>query len=257
MSTTFLGALPPKKRTRELKNPIIVTGLVTTAVANLEKCHGPAQILTILGTLYNALTKMVSLPPKKQQKYCQAINKVLQTGRATSKELEKIVGYLVWASYTEPFGRPFISAISAKITRATPETIIYIIGYIKWALQIWLSIIKKNAGISFKYVLNDLPHSQNNWFVDAATSWGIGGFAGSFYFAVPNEDLTSIFYLYEKCLNKSHFEIPEKSLPIAYIELIAALIGFSLFSSLAKNTIVSLFSDNTDVVAWLRKSRCS
>ena len=58
-----------------------------------------------------------------------------------------------------------------------------------------------------------------------------------------------IFALYEKCPDKSHFEIPKNRLPIAYIELIAALVGFSLFAPHAQNTIVLLFSDNTDVVA--------
>ena len=158
----IFGGAATKKQTGELKNQIIKTGLLTTAVANLEKCHGPSQLLTILGTLYNALTQMVSLPPKKQQKYCLAIKSVLKRGRATSKELEKMVGYLVWASYTEPFGRPFISAISSKISRQNPKAVVFIQGYIKWALWIWLSIIQRNAGISFKYVLNNLPISQNN-----------------------------------------------------------------------------------------------
>ena len=100
-----------------------------------------------------------------------------------------------------------------------------------------------------RYVLNELPHAHNNWFVDASTSWGIGGFAGTFYFSVKNEDLTDIFALYGRWPDKSHFEIPKNRLPIAYIELIAALVGFSLFAPHAQNTIVLLFSDNTDVVA--------
>lgn len=93
--------------------------------------------------------------------------------------------------------------------------------------------------------------------MDASTSWGIGGCAGPFYFSVSNKDLEGIFALYGRCPNKTHFEIPEHRLPIAYIELIAALVGFSLFSPKTPSTLISLFSDNTDVVAWLRKSRCA
>ena len=163
----IFGGASTKEQARELKNQIIKTGLLTTAVANLEKCHGPSQLLTILGTLFDAQKQRVSLPSKKQKKYCRAIRKILNNGQATSKEVEQLVGYLVWASYTEPFGRPFISAISDKISRRAPQEIVYIDGYLKWALFIWLSIIEKNAGICFKYVLNDLPHSQNDWFVDA------------------------------------------------------------------------------------------
>ena len=51
-------------------------------------------------------------------------------------------------------------------------------------------------------------------------------------------------------------EIPKQRLPIAYIELIAVLAGFSVFSQNQKNTLVKLYTDNTNVVAWLQKSRC-
>ena len=60
--------------------------------------------------MYDAIKRKVTLPPKKQEKYRFALKQLLTRGRTTSKELEKLVGYLVRASYTEPFGRPFLSA---------------------------------------------------------------------------------------------------------------------------------------------------
>jgi len=50
--------------------------------------------------------------------------------------------------------------------------------------------------------------------------------------------------------------IPQSRLPIAYIELIAVLVGFSVFAKNYKNQFVTVYSDNTDVVSWLRKGRC-
>ena len=50
--------------------------------------------------------------------------------------------------------------------------------------------------------------------------------------------------------------IPQSRLPIAYIELIAVLVGFSVFAKKYKNQFVTVNSDNTDVVSWLRKGRC-
>ena len=44
------------------------------------------------------------------------------------------------------------------------------------ALQIWELIISRNRGSSYRFVLNQLPFAANEIFVDAATSWGIGGF---------------------------------------------------------------------------------
>ena len=50
--------------------------------------------------------------------------------------------------------------------------------------------------------------------------------------------------------------IPKSRLPIAYIELIAVVVGFSVFAENHSNQLVTLYSDNTDVVSWLQKGRC-
>ena len=57
--------------------------------------------------------------------------------------------------------------------------------------------------------------------------------------------------------HKELMDIPNQRLPIAYIELIAALVGISAFSKYHTNKLINLYTDNTDVVAWLRKGRCS
>ena len=88
--------------------------------------------------------------------------------------------------------------------------------------------------------------------MDASTDWGIGG-AGTHYFLLKHEDLIPIFQMYQKCPHKKAFDLP----PIAYIELIAALVGFSVFSELYQNTLVRLNTDNSDVVSWLKRGRCS
>ena len=74
---------------------------------------------------------------------------------------------------------------------------------------------------------------------------------------VKNSDLHEIFALYQRGTQKELMNIPLPRLPIAYIELIAALVGISVFSKYQPNKIIKIFSDNTDVVAWLRKGRCS
>ena len=125
---------------------------------------------------------MVLLPPKKQVKYRDTLKLILHHGKATSKELERLVGYLVWASYTEPFGRPFISAISGKITRSNPKENVDIHGYIKWALCIWLAIIDRNRGISCDYVLNRLSRSETIGSWMRLLLWESGGVQEVFIF---------------------------------------------------------------------------
>ena len=70
-------------------------------------------------------------------------------------------------------------------------------------------------------------------------------------------ELTEIFKLYQQGTQNDLMDIPRQRLPIAYIELIAALVGISVFSELQPIKLINLYTDNTDVVAWLRKGRCS
>ena len=233
------------------------TGNITTAIPNLDKCHGPAQVLAILGMMFDAIKRYISLPPKKQKKYLRKLTETLSAGWASSKDLEKIVGYLVWASYAEPFGRPFISVISASISRMNPHRQVRIVGEIRTALLIWVAILTRNIGISFEYVLNQLDLAEDEWFVDASTSWGIGGCSGSRYFSIPNKGLIPLFSLFGAYPDLGAMRVPSHRLPIAYIELLAALVALSVFSEFYPNRVMLLNTDNTDVVAWLRKGRCS
>ena len=124
------------------------------------------------------------------------------------------------------------------------------------ALVIWLHILRASAGVSFQWILGSLPSARDAWFVDASTSWGIGGCAGRSYFMLPNKQMTAIFALYHSGTHKHLMGIPTSRLPIAYIELIAVLVGFSVFAKNYNNQLVTLYSDNTDVVSWLRRGRC-
>ena len=167
------------------------------------------------------------------------------------------MGYLVWASYAEPFGRPFISAISVYISRNSPQRRIRICGDINTAIKIWIAILERNEGISFSYILNEMAYANEEWFVDASITWGIGGCAGTNYFLVPNDDLRELYELVKNAPKTDSPQLRKSGLPIAYIELIAALAALSVFSHLNRNKLILLNSDNTDVVAWLRKGRCS
>ena len=72
-----------------------------------------------------------------------------------------------------------------------------------------------------------------------------------------NTDFYEIFTLYKRGAQKELLNIPLPRLAIAYIELIAVLVGFSVLSKYQPNMLIALFSDNTDVIACLRKGRCS
>ena len=114
-----------------------------------------------------------------------------------------------------------------------------------------------NRGSSYKFILNQLPYATDEIFVDASSSWGIGGFQGDRYFLVPNIDIEVFQILGRKYNTQTSRRDSPQRLPIAYIELLAAMIGVVCFIPFCRNRIVRLNSDNTDAVAWLQKSRCS
>ena len=84
-----------QKQAYQLKTEVLRTGIVTSARANFKKCHGPTQLLKILGMMYDAINKRCFLPDKKVTKYLNRINEILLAKTATSKEFERLVGNLV------------------------------------------------------------------------------------------------------------------------------------------------------------------
>ena len=93
---------------------------------NLRKCKGPAQKLAILGHMYDAILRRVYLPLAKRNKYLANLRSVLLKPHVLSKDIEKTLGYSSFASLSEPFGRPFLSALSACINYFDPYARVYL-----------------------------------------------------------------------------------------------------------------------------------
>ena len=103
---------------------------------NTRKCKGPAQRLSILGHMYDAILRRVYLTTAKQDKYLADLRSLLSKPMVFSKDLERTVGYLCFASFSEPFGRPFLSAIAACINHFEPFARVELNNYAIIALKI-------------------------------------------------------------------------------------------------------------------------
>ena len=88
------------------------------------------------------------------------------------------------------------------------------------------------------FVLNRIPRTDFDIFVDASTSWGAGGCCGRYFFATPWTELE---------------EIPAEF--IAQKELLACLLALFCFGHLFKGKYVKLHTDNDNTYHWLRKGR--
>ena len=124
------------------------------------------------------------------------------------------------------------------------------------ALQIWEIMLERNRGSSYRFVLNQLPRLSSEIFVDAASTWGIGGLLGQCYFQYSNHEVRQFHDLFEDCRHKKYMEISSERLPIAYLELLAAMIAVVCFAPKCSGHIVRLNCDSSDAVTWLQKSRC-
>ena len=142
---------------RQLATKLIVfvtrTGAKLGAVVNVLKTEGPAPALVILGLHYCAQSAVCRLDPAKVAKYTGRLKALLAAGRATSKELERIVGNLQFAAWVEPFGRPLLSFIALGIIPDKPREVVRFTRLARVAMRVWLPLLHRNRGLPFGYIL--------------------------------------------------------------------------------------------------------
>ena len=101
-------------------------------------------------------------------------------------------------------------------------------------------MLLENRGLSFDFILGNLPRANYDIFVDASTEWGIGGCCGNLFFKFSWSELTKL-----------------QMDAIARNELLAALIALHCFRHVVEDRIVVLYTDNTNVRDWLVAGRSS
>ena len=110
----------------------------------------------------------------------------------------------------------------------------------KLGLKIQDLLLKRNKGVSMDFILGRLPYAKADIFVDASSTWGIGGCYGEYFFYIPQERLV-----------QADSEI------IARKELLACLVAVLCFGDLIKGQFVQLYTDNMNAFNQLRKGRSS
>ena len=227
---------------------LTTVGRATGTDFNPEKARGPATKLVILGLLYCSVTRSCRLGDTKRSKYLSRITSVISSRRATSKQLEQLVGNLGYAAWVEPFCRPLLSCVSSLIVEDKPTAHIAVPPFTLTALRVWHLVLQRNRGLSFLYIMNKYPAVSLPIFVDASTSWGLGGVHGYEYFSFPHGDL-------QPFIRRSRGWESYPRVPVARLELIAALVAVQLFAHRYPRHLIILYSDNSNVVAWLGTKR--
>ena len=236
------------KNARKILRALKKVGAITNTIMNGDKCEGPARSLDIIGMNFNSRKRSCFLAKSKVTKYFQKLLQLRNLGVATSKKLQKIVGYLVYAAWVMPYGRPFISHISHFINVDKINKKVRLDAAALVACDVWLHLLKENRGLSFKFILGKLPRHQDEFFVDASEH-GYGGVCGTSFFKISHRQFLKFLKPSERIIFSDFF--------IAYRELLAALLAFQAFSKIAQNSFIRINSDNSNVVSWLNKGRCS
>ena len=97
-----VGGATTRKLAAKLITFITTMGAKLGTIVNAAKTEGPAKSMVILGFNYNSKSKVCNLDPAKVTKYSDRLRKILNRGKVTSKELERIVGNLQFAAWVEP-----------------------------------------------------------------------------------------------------------------------------------------------------------
>ena len=139
----------------------------------------------ILGRRFNSVTRRVNTADRKITKYRLKIASMLAIDFTTRQELEKIHGCLSYVADVEPFGRPFLAHLTMLMAGKGKKDPIAISPLVRQSLHIWDVILKRNKGLSMDFILKRIPQAHYNIFVDASTSWGVGGCCGRYFFAIP------------------------------------------------------------------------
>ena len=150
---------------------------------NIGKCEGPARSMDIIGINFNSVKNHVFY---LNQKWLSIGLDFWPFENWEGHELLKVVGYLVYAAWDLPFGRPFISHISYFIDVKNIRNFVRLDIAALTACDIWLYLWKRNQGLPFKYILGKLPRQKDEWFVDASEK-GYGGLCCTSYFKISHK----------------------------------------------------------------------
>ena len=178
--TSFKAAL-------SLRNFLCEKGEGLSFVFNRKphKTPMPAKQQVILGCLYDSTTRKMRSSAKKVKNYVARIDKALQADSVTVQEIMTLHGNLVFAANAAPFGRPFLAPLSCLVAGKKKWEVLKLTELARLSLHIWKRLLLANRGLSFDFILGKLQRSKYDVFVDASTSWGIGGCCGALYFMIP------------------------------------------------------------------------
>lgn len=214
------------------------------------KTEPPAQVATVLGLVYDTVNMTVGLDPAKLEKLRRSVNAVMGCKKVKRKQLESLVGFLVWVSRVIYAGRSFCHHLKVAVHSVSrPQHWVYLNAACKRELQWWAAVAPSLNGCY--PVLPPAPALWKDFQVDASTSGGpegqpcIGIWVQGGYASLSHEQLSKLFV-----------DCPARDAHINTWELYAVLVCVRLYADFLAGGHWRVRTDSASVEGWLMRGEC-
>ena len=200
-----------------------------------EKQEGPDTTITFLGITIDTIKQELRLPEEKLRRLLETLSQWEQRKSCTRKELESLIGSLQHACTVIQPGRTFMrTAIPLLKVAKRQHHHIHLSNELRTDLAWWRLFAQHWNGTALVISPSARRYQITS---DASGSWGCGAWYDKYWFSVPWT---------ESC----------KHLHITVKEMAPVIIAAIIWGHDWKGGLVTVFCDNTAVVAALNNRSC-
>ena len=214
-----------------------------------SKCIKPARVQRWLGWLYNTLSQTVSVPKDKVDKYQARILRVLRSGKAHKKQLQRLIGALQWAAVAIFPGKAWIRRLELvlhyNLGDDFPEGVDVELPYmviedLKW----WYWALDELNEAKFEWLLmsSNTKFDETVW-TDAASEEGVGGWSSKGRAFQVRWKLTLLAYAKKR----------RSGLKIQFLELTGLIVAAMIWAPNWKGKVIEFKIDNPGAHAACQK----
>ncbi|CAN2388332.1 RNA-mediated [Pristimantis euphronides] len=198
-----------------------------------EKSEGPVTKLSFLGIEIDTVDMVFQLPTDKLERLLLLVQQVLAAKKITLRQLQSLLGLLVFACRIIPMGRVFSRRLSLATRGAVkPSHFIRVSRSMKDDLRVWIIFLSSFNG---RAVAQDMEISNYdfNLYTDASGSVGFGSVFGN-----------------DWCMARwpARWYVLGLTKNLTLLELFPIVVAVELWSDRMANRRIRFWSDNMSVV---------
>lgn len=214
------------------------------------KTEPPAQVKVCLGLSIDSVSMSVSLCPTKLAKLAEVCSAILAQKSVTKKQLECLLGYLMWVSRVVYAGRTFCHNLRcAMLKLRRPHHRVRVSAWLRSELLWWLHVAPSLNGA--QQILPAVPVKWSEFQTDASLTGDqgmpcVGIWLQGAYVSLGFFELHQLF-------DVEFADVPSPSAHISIWEMYAIIVCVRLFGEYLADQYWRVRTDNSQVVSWFMK----